>query len=255
MPDPALPLGRYFPDNTSPQTPANVAVVIPTIMRPSIVSAVRCVYAQERAGRIQIVIGSDLNWDQTAQLYAVLEERPDDVSALVLTLPYSTSIRHGGIHLALDGGALRSILSYMANARAVAYLDDDNIWMSDHLASLQDAMRGKAWAFSLRMLIDEHTGADLGVDRWDSVGPDKGRFAAEGELVDTNCLIVDKLAASDAFGLWSDSGLGRPAQLTDRRFFRAIRSLPYGVVPRPTVRYRVRRTNVLINLLLDGVEF
>lgn len=255
MLNPALSLGRYFPDDQPPQTPADVAVVIPTIMRPSILQAVRCVYGQEGAGHVQLAIGTDINFQNTAELYALLAERPAHVSALVLTLPYSTSVRHGGVHRALDSGALRSILSYAANARRVAYLDDDNIWTPDHLASLQAAVEGKGWAFSQRMLIDEETGAEIAVDRWDSVGPDKGRMAEEGGFVDTNCLIVDKLAAADVFGYWSEPGLNKPSFRGDRRFFRALRGLPYGVVERPTVRYGIRSNNMLHTFIRDGVEF
>lgn len=255
MANPPLSLGRYFPDDQPPQAPADVAVVIPTIMRPSILQAVRCVYGQQDAGRVQLAIGTDINFHNTTELYALLAERPAHVSALVLTLPYSTSIRHGGVHRAADTGALRSILSYAANARRVAYLDDDNLWTPDHLASLLAAVEGKAWAFSQRMLIDEETGGELGVDRWDSVGPDKGRMAAEGGFVDTNCLLVDKLAAADVFGYWSEPGENRPSLRGDRRFFRALRALPYGVVDRPTVRYGVRRNNMLQTFIRDGVEF
>ncbi|MFC3067658.1 glycosyltransferase family 2 protein [Phenylobacterium soli] len=242
---PPLSLGCYFPDDQPPQTPADIGVIMPTLLRPSIVRAVRCVFGQLGAGRIQLVIGADVNFQNTGELYAALAERPAHISAVVLTLPYSTSIRHGGVHRAVDGGALRSILSYVANSRAVAYLDDDNLWERDHLASLAQAMNGKAWAYSQRMLVDEETGRDVSVDRWDSVGLDKGRFAAEGGFVDTNCLLVDKLAAADAFGLWSEPGLNRASQRADRRFFRALRDLPHGVVDRPTVRYGIRPTNIL----------
>jgi len=253
---PAIGLGQFFPDAGPAQTPADVAVVMPTLMRPSIVRAVRCVFEQQVAGRrIQLVIGSDLNGQNTEALYAALQERPPHVSAVVLTLPYSTSVRHGGVHLAIDGGALRAILSFVGNARHVAYVDDDNLWTPDHLASLFAAIEGKDWAFSQRLMVDEATGAELAVDRWDSVGPYRGRFAAEGGLVDPNCLLVRTLAATDAFAYWADPGLGRPSQRADRRFFRALKDRPYGVVPRPTVRYAVRPTNVLLTFLRDGVEF
>lgn len=248
-------IGRFFPDAREAQAPADVAVIMPTLMRPCIVEAVRCVFAQQFDGRIQIVVGLDRNPEQTGPLFQALEDRPPHVSAVVLTPPYSTSVIHGGVHPAWDGGALRTILSFLANSRYLAYLDDDNTWTPDHLASLHAAIQEKAWAYSLRMLVDEDTGEELGVDRWDAVGPNKGRFAARGGMVDPNCLMIDKLVAAPALWMWSDPGpdlLGREA---DRRVAAALTQWPFGVVERATALYRIRETNILRRFMREGVEF
>lgn len=79
-------LGRYFPDAALPQDQSQVAVVIPTILRPCLETALRSIYAQEGVGRVQIMIGVDRP-DDPAALHRVLEARPANVSALVLTLP------------------------------------------------------------------------------------------------------------------------------------------------------------------------
>ena len=251
MTRPASSIGTYYPDAADAQAPAAVAVVIPTILRPCIVTAVESVYAQTFSGRIQLMIGVDKAAGPAAELEAALARRPDHVSAIVLTLPFSTSVRHGGIHPATDGGSLRSILSFMANTRYVAYLDDDNSWEPDHLAAVMQAVQGKAWAYSLRMLIDETTGQELGVDRWDSVGPDAGRFAPDGGMVDPNCLLVDKVALARAFGRWSEG----PGVASDRSFFAGIKHTPHGRVDRATVRYGIRPTNVMHVFLRDNVTF
>jgi hypothetical protein len=247
----ASSIGTYYPDAGEAQAPAAVAVVIPTILRPCIVTAVESVYRQTFSGRIQLMIGVDKAAGSAAELEAALARRPDHVSAIVLALPYSTSVRHGGVHPATDGGSLRSILSFMANTRYVAYLDDDNAWEPDHLAAVMQAIQGKAWAYSLRMLIDETTGQELGVDRWDSVGPDAGRFAPEGGMVDPNCLLVDKVALARAFGRWSEG----PGVASDRSFFAGIKHTPHGRVDRATVRYGIRPTNVMHGFLRDNVKF
>jgi hypothetical protein len=248
---PATPIGQYYPDAAEAQSPAAVAVVMPTVLRPCIESALDSVFRQTFGGRIQLMIGVDRPLGDRATLDTVLARRPDNISAIVLELPYSTSIRHGGLHAATDGGSLRSMLSYMANTRYVAYLDDDNSWEPEHLAGVLQAIEGKGWAYSLRMLIDETTGEALGVDRWDSVGPDAGRFKAQGGLVDPNCLIVDRVAATRVFGRWSEG----PGVTSDRAFFAAIRQAPHGRVERPTVRYGIRPTNVLHTLMREGVRF
>lgn len=244
-------IGTYYPDVVDAQSPADVAVVIPTILRPCIAEAVESVYGQTFAGRIQLLIGVDKAADSPAVLEAALARRPDHVSAIVLSLPFSTSVRHGGVHPAMDGGSLRSILSFMANSRYVAYLDDDNRWEPDHLDAVLQAVKGKAWAYSLRLLIDETDGRELGVDRWDSVGPDAGRFAAQGGMVDPNCLLVDKVALARAFGRWSEG----PGVASDRSFFAGIKHTPHGRVDRPTVRYGIRPTNVMHGFLRDDVTF
>lgn len=246
-----LPIGRFYPDLLDPQAPANVAVVMPTILRPRIAAALESVYRQSYPGRIQLMIGVDKAADAPIDLDALLRARPANVSAVVLALPWSTSIRHGGVHPATDGGSLRAILSFMANTRHVAYLDDDNAWEPDHLGGVLQAVQGKVWAYALRMLIDETTGRELGVDRWDSVGPDAGRFKAQGGLVDPNCLLIDKIAAARALGRWAEG----PGVTSDRAFFAAIRQAPHGRVERASVRYGIRPTNVLNQFLRENPQF
>jgi hypothetical protein len=250
-----LPLGRFFPDRNAPQTPADVAVVIPTILRDEIVDAVDCIYRQELGGRrVQIVIGVDINADKAERLYRKLETRPEHVSALVLTLPYSTAQRHGGLHRAADGGALRTILSFMANARYVAYLDDDNTWEPDHLARLLEVIPGKGWAFSKRLLVAEESGEALADDRWDSVGPDRGRMASLGGFVDPSCLMIDKLHAAPFLWLWSDP-LTESGREGDRRFFKSLVRLPHAASEAVSVRYKVRESNVLREFIRTSATF
>lgn len=248
-------IGGYYPDDTDPQRPADVAVLISTLLRPCIANAVQSVYAQDFPGRIQIVVGVDKREEPSADLDAIFAARPDNVSAIVLAPPYSTSMRHGGVHTALDGGAMRALLSFLANARFVAYLDDDNTYQPDHLRRLMEAIQGKAWAHSLRMLVDDETDQDIVADRWDSVGVGRGRFAAQGGFVDTNCLLVDKVLAARAFGRWSESGTGQPGLTADRNFFAAIKDAPHGRVESATVRYRIRSNNILRQFVEQGTEF
>jgi hypothetical protein len=246
-----LPFGWYYPDAGDPQVPSDAAVVIPTVLRPVLGRALDSVYAQRDVGRIQVTIGIDKAQESGEQLEAALARRPANISAIVLRLPFSTSIRHGGVHPAKDGGSLRAILAFMANSRHVAFLDDDNTWEPDHLASLLGAVRDKYWAYALRMLVDEETDEELGVDRWDSVGVDQGRFKADGGHVDVNCLLIDKVRAGRPLGRWAEG----PGVQSDRHFFRAIKDLPHGRVERPTVRYGIRAHNVLNKFIRENTDF
>jgi hypothetical protein len=251
---PPITSARFYPDAQEPQVPADVAVVINTVLRPSIVEAIASVYEQNFSGRIQLAIGVDVAVGEYGMLEAALEQRPDHVSALVLTPPYSTSIRHGGIHNPFDGGALRAILSLMCNARHVAYLDDDNLWLPDHVRLLHDAVKDNAWAFSQRMLVDDQTGRDLGVDIWDSVGPDVAGTSPIGDFADPNCLLVNKSRVVTNFAHWAQTLYGNPGYTSDRRFFRAIVKLPHGRVDQATVRYMIRGDNILHRYIESGTN-
>jgi hypothetical protein len=248
-------LGLYYPDRGKAQEPVSVGVVMTTVMRPVIERAIRSVYEQASVERIQILVGVDVPGPFSNKLHSLLEERPNHVSAVTLILPYSTSARNGGVHHAWDGGSLRSIMSFMANSRYVAYLDDDNSWTPQHLCKLLDAIRGKVWAHSLRTLVHEATEEAICVDRWDSVGVDRGRFAKLGGFVDPNCLMVDKTLAAEALSRWCENGTGQPGRANDRNFFAAIRRAPHGTVQEATVDYRVRSTNVMLKYLKEGREF
>ncbi|HTH97670.1 MAG TPA: tetratricopeptide repeat protein [Stellaceae bacterium] len=205
------------------QTPFDAAVVIPTVLRPSLERAVRSIYAQDIKGRVQILIGIDAAQGDMHQLDRLAAECPGSMALCVLEPGYSTSVRHGGLHANRFSGALRTILTYLANSRCVAYLDDDNWWGPAHLSSLKALIDGGAgWAWSDRWFVDEATGTPLAVDDWESVGPGKGVFTEKfGGFIDTSTLVIDKLACEAAVPLWSmspfEDGSGE-----DRLVFQAL---------------------------------
>lgn len=227
------------------RVPADVAVVIPTVVRGSIFTTLESVFHQEDIERISVMIGVDVALGNLTELKDFAATAPPHFNFQILSLPYSTSVRHGGVHMAMDGGALRAILSLMANARYVAYLDDDNTWAPDHLSKLYSSIQGKTWAFSQKYLVDEDTGENYGQDIWHSVGVDKGDFASQGGFVDTNCLMVDVVRCAPVIGRWASSGSLQPGFTADRFFFQGIRNSPYGWVVEPTVFYKIRKANVL----------
>lgn len=250
-----LPLGRYYPDTAAPQTPSDVGVVMPSLLRPELPRALNSIYEQDFKGRIQIAIGVDVAQGRLDDFESVFAARPDNVSILILTLPYSTSARHGGVHHALDGGSLRSILGYAVNAQHVAFLDDDNTYLPNHISLLRKAIEGRVWSSGQRILVDEDTDEHLAVDIWDSVGPGRGRFKEKGGFIDTNCLMVDKLRIGSALGNWSHAGTGQPGLTADRTFFRSLAGGTYAMVMRPTVLYRIRKTNIMRKFIAENSVF
>ncbi|MGC9195596.1 MAG: hypothetical protein ACP5IL_09100 [Syntrophobacteraceae bacterium] len=186
------------------QPPCDVAVVIQTILRPSLLRAVRSVFDQDLSGRIQVLIGIDTHQGECAQLDTISQECPDNIVLTLFDPGYSTSLRHGGIYNNYYGGALRTILSYTANSRYVAYLDDDDWWGREHLSSLLAAIPGKDWAFSRRWLVDPQTGWPICHDQWDSVGPGAGINCERlGGYVAPSCLLVDKANCHLVLPFWS----------------------------------------------------
>ena len=186
------------------QSPADVAVVVPTILRPSLLKAVRSVYTQNILGRIHLLIGIDVHQGDSGLLDRLVAECPDHVSLTILDPGYSTSARHGGLHANFYGGALRSILSLLANSRHVAYLDDNDWWGANHLTALKSAIAGKAWAWSGRWMVHPGTHWPICRDEWDSVGPGKGINAERfGGFVQPSGLMMDSQACHLLMPLWS----------------------------------------------------
>src|SRR5690349_8914631 len=152
------------------QPPFDAAIVMVTVVRDTFAQALRSVFAQTFAGRIQVLVGVDRWVGDRAQVEALARQSPSHVAVTMLDLGYSTSKRHGGLYPSHYGGALKTILSYAANSRCVTYLDDDNWYAPDHVASMLAAMNGKAWAFSLRHFVDASSGDLLCPDTWESLG-------------------------------------------------------------------------------------
>lgn len=219
-----------------------VAVVMGTVLRPSLLRAVQSVFDQRLEGSGQLLIGIDLALGERQLLDEIASRRPERWSLAILDPGYSTSERHGGLHPARDGGALRTVLSYLAHSRYVAYLDDDNWWAPTHLASLLAAVAGGQWAFSKRWFADPESLQPLAVDEWESVGPDRGVYRARfGGFVDPNTLLIDKVACEPVLRWWSMPLPGDPKGMSaDRQVFDRLRRQYRGVATgQATCYYRL----------------
>jgi hypothetical protein len=216
------------------QTPFDIAVVMTTVVRPTIQQAIRSVFAQQFEGRIQILVGIDKWEGDRALLDGLSGEKPSHIEMTIVDLGYSTSCRHGGLYPSRFGGSLKTMLSYAANSRYVAYLDDDNWYAPEHAASMLKAVAGKVWAFSLRHFVDRKSGEYLCPDTWESMGPGRGIYAeAQGGFVDTNCYLLDTQACYDVFPEWAMTRFaGRTG--TDHQ-------VPSGWLPDPGVERRANR--------------
>lgn len=226
------------------QRPRDVAVVMPTVLRPSLARAAGSVFEQDFDGTIHLLIGIDRRLGNPELIETVRRNCPAHVTVTFLDPGYSTAKRHGGLHPALDGGVLRTVLSYLANAPLVAYLDDDNWWAPDHLTSLARAIRGNGWAYSLRWYVDPVTLQPLCIDEWESVGPDRGVYAAKaGGFVDPNCLMIDKLACEPVLRWWSNPMFPDSGDGADRNVFSALKRDYPGTGTEQATAYYVIQAN------------
>ena len=107
----------FSPVGADPQQQFDVAVVIPTVLRPKLIPAAQSVFTQKGVGRIQLLIGIDKPLGSPSIIERVRALCPAHCAVTVVDLGYSTSDRHGGPHQAHDGGALRSLLTMAANSR------------------------------------------------------------------------------------------------------------------------------------------
>jgi hypothetical protein len=239
------PFLNHVPTQRILQTPFDAAVVIPTVLRPTLERAVRSVYGQQSAGRIQVLVGVDRPRGGSPGDPGVLDELRRECPAhcvlSVLDLGYSTSVRNGGLYPAGDGGALRTILSYAANSRYVAYLDDDNWCGPDHIATLRNAVEGHDYAFSRRWYVERETSRPLCIDDWESVGPGAGVFVDRfGGFIDPNCLMLDKIKCDEALRWWCYHLPGDPSAMSaDRMVFDHLRKFHNGRCTGAATSYNV----------------
>lgn len=209
---------RTYADLDLQQT-MDAAVVIPTVLRPHLAQALHSVFTQDFPGRIHIMIGVDNISGDLALIDAACASRPSHCVVQVLWPGYSTSVRHGGLTPPGDGGALRSVLTYMANSPYVAYLDDDNWWDPGHLHQLRRALDDADWAYSLRWFVHPETRRPVCVDIWESVGPGHGLFNKSfGGFVDPSCLMINKVSCPLAPHHWNFP-LKQDAMSADRNVF------------------------------------
>ena len=240
----------------------DVAVVVPTVGRESLLRAVESVFAQDFAGTIQILIGVDVDiFGKCAELRETLTARcPSRMMITWLDLGYSTSKRHGGVHSCGFGGSLRSILTLCAQSEIVVYLDDDDRYFESHIGKIATAIRGKKWAYSLCCYADPNSGRVLCVDEIESVGPHRGLYRKAGGFVRTSALAINKLALPQVVHLWSHSGLPNGDGEDRIVFSRLRREREFGATGVPTVCYTIDSRDEMHELRLrfmhiKGVDF
>ncbi len=245
----------------------DVSVVLVTICRKSLYRAVRSVFNQDFEGAVHLLVGADVEMfgDFNEIIGELMAECPANITLTGISLGYSTSARHGGVHSSWYGGSLRTALTFLSSSELVTYLDDDDWYEPQHLRLLHEAIKGHAWAFTLSNYADPNTDAILGVDTLESVGPGRGIFKERfGGFVRPSALLINKLKLSHILHLWSispfPSGDGE-----DRLIFKELLRVPdFGETGIPTVNcaidpadgmHQQRLNSVPNSIFLNEVKF
>jgi hypothetical protein len=231
----------YADPGMSLQQPFEVAVVMPTLLRPTLADALNSIFAQEFRGRTQVLLGVDVVQGDLALVDELCANRPSHCVVQLFHPGYSTSVRHGGLYEAQDGGVMRQFLSLLANSPFIAYLDDDNWWHPQHLDLLTRVIPHVDYAFTDRWFVHPETMKIVHRDEWESVGPGKGIYAEKfGGFVDPSCLMIDKRKCADIIPLWTrPQPLDRKGMSADRTVFQALAPRPGFRVDAATVYYRM----------------
>ena len=183
------------------------AVIITSMLRPSVEEAVLSVYRQEFAGTIQVVLGIDRKTALEPAAQALLERLraacPPRRTLTVIDPGYSTAAINGGLYSNAFGGMMPAIASFAADSRFLCYLDDDDWYGPEHVATLFAAMQGRPWAHSLSWYVNPANDEPMCIDHLESVGPGRGAYRNQfGGFVRPSCLMLDKLQCAEMLHLW-----------------------------------------------------
>ena len=217
----------------------DIAIVISTVCRESLLRAVGSIFAQTYTGSIQVLIGVDVDaFGHEIELQkAIFQECPENIQINWINLGYSTSTRHGGVHTCFYGGSLRTSLSFLANSKFVMYLDDDDWLAPEHCTEVLKAIQGKKWAFAYSIYSDGNTNQGICIDAIESVGVNQGIYAERfGGFVRPSGLMLDKTQVPHLLHLWSSSPFPS-GDGEDRLIFDNLRHLDHGSTGKASVYY------------------
>src|SRR5450432_3009154 len=116
----------------------------------------------------------------------------------ILTIPQATGKDNW------NGHRIYAAASFLINSEFIAFLDEDNWYDPDHIASLADSMNSTkaSWAFSLRKIVDAD-GNVVALDNCESLG---GLHPAinspDNFLVDTSCYLLRREVAVVHAPIW-----------------------------------------------------
>jgi glycosyltransferase involved in cell wall biosynthesis len=203
---------------TFPEPPqALVVTAMPTYRRPEqLLVAVRSALAQTFTDQVVMVVDDGSG---------VLPELPDDPRLFAVSMA-----RNSG-----DCGVVRNVAMALTRSRYVAFLDDDNVWEPDHLATALEVLQRPdgpdAVYTAVQRLLPDGTEHDVLSVPWDR------RRNADESFVDINAFVARRVPRMRF------SWLYRPKGVMPREDWEFVRRYSRGRriehIPHVTVRYLV----------------
>lgn len=151
---------------------AKIACIVPTYKRPEgLVDAINSILAQDRGDFVIIVV------DDGAGLPAL----PSDPRLFAVSLS-----RNCGI-----AGLVRNVGIRLSRSEFIAFLDDDNIWLPQHLSVSVQALEQGGDLIYTAVRRRKADGSELDIL---SKPFDRRRFSDEASFVDTNAIVLRRSA-------------------------------------------------------------
>lgn len=192
---------------------ASVVVVTASIGHPALRRCIRSVEDQTYPNLRHLIAVDGQRCESAVK--KLLDEVDPRIKLDALVVPYQTG------HSGYFGYRLYGAMPLLVDEDIVVYLDEDNWYEPDHVASCVQALTstGVSWVYAMRTIRSAH-GAWLCDDDCDSLGfwskyatlldesslssEELVRHRAHPNLVDTSCLALDRTLAIRIAPLWSN---------------------------------------------------
>lgn len=173
----------------------SVSVITPTTGDDRVMRAAESVVRQTHADLHHFIVFDG------ADRMAAATDLARDLAKLPRTTVTMTPLATG--HGRYLGHRIYGAWGFLASGDAVAYLDQDNWYEPNHIASLAAIIDdGKRWAYALRRIFDIH-GAFVCNDDCQSLGRWPMYRHTDEHLVDTNCYMLQRDLACSIAPLWN----------------------------------------------------
>jgi glycosyltransferase involved in cell wall biosynthesis len=189
-----------------------------------------------------IVDGSD-RWEQTSEILNAMEF-PNGNNEFVIVLPHATGLNRFNGHRIYGG------FSFLTNGDYIAWLDDDNEFMPNHVESLVKITQEKQldWAYSLRQIVDSK-GEFICNDDCENLG--KYKSVLNDHFVDVSCFFVRRELAVNIAPIWHRQARPPNGMMEVDRALTAVlmheqNKLKFDSNNDYTVKYRVGSTGISV---------
>ena len=155
------------------------------------------------------------------------------------------------------GHRIYGAMPFLCRGNYVAYLDEDNWFDPDHVASLIEIIQSKGlrWAYALRKIVGQD-GGFLFNDDCESLGKWPIWKTPNGHMIDTSCFMIRRRLATRFAWVWNRRGQNSGVVPADRAVSRMLmkHATAFDTSGLYTVNYRVGSTELSVQqeFFLEG---